>query len=472
MRTDRQQEIIEIINSKVETENNNLNFANTQIDILDNAREPYLQAIYKIDADVFSEIEEVNTSMIDVQTKYQDRVNSGCRTDLYWRSTGIGTFSYPFGPGFAIANLFQYTCTKASPVGVGTTAGDYLTSVGLAYSTTPGLQADNLYGIKIYDEPYSQDVVNSYVGSFIGTVGAASTILTVMNPFYSGGLESIKVGQLVVCDKQGVFSTGFNEIVGIGTAIVDLTKTDPGITTNQSLVKTLTLKNFTGASATAPEPDNTFVNFTVLIDPDEIKNIGIPFGTNPYVPQTIKMMTSETIGTGVSIFYDNSGISSASKSWNQFLNGFQNPDDLRSGKIVTEPGVGADKIYYKVGFADKPYKGASPAVEGDTAFNYPGFEFPDEASVSALPSCASTITNAITAAESIRNSKEAQFSSGISTVNAKLDLSNQIRADLNELNIRIWAYRGQVGQASKNIDTYNQRTSVLGEDYVRKLING
>ena len=237
MRNDRQQEIIEIINSKIQTEDNNLNFANTQIDILDNAREPYLQAIYKIDADVFSEIEEVNTSMIDVQTKYQDRVNSGCRTDLYWRSTGIGTFAYPFGPGFAIANFFQYTCTKASPVGLGTTAGDYLTSAGLAYSTTPGLQADNLYGIKIYDEPYSQDVVNSYVGSFIGTVGAASTILTVMNPFYSGGLNLIKVGQLVVCDKQSLFSGGFNEIVGIGTAIVDLTKTDPGITTNKSLVK-------------------------------------------------------------------------------------------------------------------------------------------------------------------------------------------------------------------------------------------
>ena len=467
MRTDRQQEIIEIISSKAETENNNLNFANTQIDILDNAREPYLQAIYKIDADVFSEIEEVNTTILDVQTKYQDRINSGCTTDLYWRLTGIG--SVGFGTGIFFNS---YTCTKVNPVGYGTTAGNYLTSAGTAYSTAPGLQADNHYGIKIYDEPYSQDVVNSYVGSFIGTVGAASTILTVMNPFYSGGLDSIKVGQLVVCDKQGLFSSGFNEIVGIGTAIVDLTKTDPGITTNQSLVKTLTLKNFTGASATAPEPDNTFVNFTVLIDPDEIKNIGIPFGTNPYVPQTIKMMTSETIGTGVSIFYDNSGISSASKSWNQFLNGFQDPDDLRSGKIVTEPGVGADKIYYKVGFADKPYKGASPAVEGDTAFNFPGFEFPDEASVSALPSCASTITNAITAAESIRNSKEAQFSSGISTVNAKLDLSNQIRADLNELNIRIWAYRGQVGQASKNIDTYNQRTSVLGEDYVRKLING
>ena len=467
MRTDRQQEIIEIINSKIETENNNLKFANKQIDILDNAREPYLQAIYKIDADVFSEIEEVNTTMIDVQSKYQDRINSGCTTDLYWRLTGIG--SVGFGTGIFFNS---YTCTKASPIGLGTTEGYYLTSTGTAYSTTPGLQADNLYGIKIYDEPYSQDVVNSYVGSFIGTVGAASTILTVMNPFYSGGLESIKVGQLVVCDKPGVFPSGSNEIVGIGTAIVDLTKTDPGITTNQSLVKTLTLKNFTGASATAPESDNTFVNFTVLIDPDEIKDIGLPFGSNPYVPQTIKMMTSETIGTGVSAFYDNSGISSASKSWNQFLNGLQNPDDLRSGKIVTEPQVGADKIYYKVGFADKPYKGGSPAVEGDTAFNFPGFEFPDEASVSALPSCASTITSAITNAESVRDAKEAQFSSGISTVNIKLELSNQIRSDLNELNIRIWGYRGQIGQVSSNINTYNKRTAVLGEDYVSKLING
>ena len=89
MRTDRQQEIIEIISSKAENENNTLNFANTQIGVLDNAREPYLQAIYKIDADVFSEIEEVNTTILDVQTKYQDRINSGCTTDLYWRLTGI-----------------------------------------------------------------------------------------------------------------------------------------------------------------------------------------------------------------------------------------------------------------------------------------------------------------------------------------------------------------------------------------------
>jgi hypothetical protein len=467
MRTDRQQEIIEIINSKIETENNNLKFANKQIDILDNAREPYLQAIYKIDSDVFSEIEAVNTTMIDVQSKYQDRVNSGCRTDLYWRFTGIGTVGFGTGISFN-----SYTCTKASPVGLGTTAGDYLTSAGVAYSTTPGLQEDNLYGIKIYDEPYSQDVVNSYVGSFIGTVGAASTVLTVMNPLYSGGLDSIKIGQLVVCDKQGVFPSGSNEIVGIGTAIANLTNTDPGITTNKSLVKTLILKDSTAAGAYAPESDNTFVNFTVLIDPDEIKDVGIPFGSNPYVPQTIKMMTSETIGTGVSVFYDNSGISSASKSWNQFLNGLQDPDDLRSGKIVTEPQVGADKIYYKVGFADKPYKGGSPAVEGDTAFNFPGFEFPDEASVSALPSCASTITSAITNAESVRDAKEAQFSSGISTVNIKLELSNQIRADLNELNIRIWGYRGQIGQVSSNINTYNQRTAALGKDYVSKLING
>ena len=467
MRNDRQQEIIEIINSKIQTEDNNLNFANTQIDILDNAREPYLQAIYKIDADVFSEIEEVNTTILDVQTKYQDRINSGCTTDLYWRLTGIG--SVGFGTGIFFNS---YTCTKVNPVGYGTTAGYYLTSAGTAYSTTPGLQEDNFYGIKIYDEPYAQDVVNSYVGSFIGTVGAASTVLTVMNPFYSGGLNSIKVGQLVVCDKQSLFSGGFNEIVGIGTAIVDLTKTDPGITTNKSLVKTLILKNFTILGASAPEPDNTFVNFTVLIDPDEIKDVGIPFGTNPYVPQTIRMMVSETVGTGVSVVYDNSGISSASKSWNQFLSGLQDPDDLRSGKIVTEPQVGADKIYYTIGFVDKPYKGASPAVEGDTAFNFPGFEFPNEASVSALPSCSSAINNAITTAESVRNAKEAQFSSGISTVNAKLDLSNQIRADLNELNIRIWGYRAQIGQATKNIDTYKQRTAILGEDYVGQLING
>ena len=57
MYTSRQQEIIKILNTKIETENHNLKFARKQIDILDNARDPYVQALYTIDAKLFSEIE-------------------------------------------------------------------------------------------------------------------------------------------------------------------------------------------------------------------------------------------------------------------------------------------------------------------------------------------------------------------------------------------------------------------------------
>lgn len=472
MYTSRQQEIIKILNTKIETENHNLKFARKQIDILDNARDPYVQALYTIDAKLFSEIEPVNLTLTDVQTKYQNRINSGCRTDLIWARSGIGT-TVGISTGDPNIQYERYVCTKINPtVGLGTTAVFFLTSTGIAYSSIPGLQSDNLYGLKIYDEPYSQDILNSYVGSFIGTVGTASTVLAVMNPLNSGGLSGLKVGQIVVCDKQYVFSGESNEIIGIGTSIVNLSVIDSGISTTRSVVSTLILKNPTILGATAPESNGSFVTFTVLIDPDEIINVGIPFGSSPYVPQTIKMMTTESVGTGVSIFLDNFGISSASRSWNQFLNGFQDPDDLRSGKIVTEPSVGAGKIYYTLGFADKPLKNGSPAVVGDIAYNYPNDEYSDQATLSALPSCSSTINTDITTTESIRDSKKAEFTSGISTFNTKISIANEIRSDLNEINIRIWAYRGQIDKASSNVNTYNERVAIFGQDYISKLING
>ena len=48
--------------------------------------------------------------------------------------------------------------------------------------------------------------------------------------------------------------------------------------------------------------------------------------TNPYVDQSIEIMSYNRAGMGVSIKYDNSGISSGTRSWNKFLDGLPDPE--------------------------------------------------------------------------------------------------------------------------------------------------
>ena len=478
MQTSITEQIVTIVNTKIKNETDGLNFAKTQIEILDNAKTPYMQAITKIDSNLFEEIQNVNLTLGDVKIRYQDRINVGCRTDMFWRLSGIST-------NIMSGYVYNFVCTKITPngypptivdeyskliLGAGSTAVQYLTPTGLATASNNliGLQDDNYHALKIYDEPYSRDVVNSYVGSFIGTVGAASTVLTVMNPLVSGGLGGITPGQIIVSSKQFVFPTNSNQIVGIGTTFANLSRVDPGIATNRTLVNTLILKDPTILPAKNPEDDGSFVTFTVLIDPNQIINVGIPFGTSPYTPQTINIMTQDNIGTGVSVFYDNTGISSASKSWNQFLNGFQDPDDLRVGEVVVEPSVGSGKIYYPLGFDYKPMLNGSTAIEGDTAINDLSST---QATVQSLPACSAGITSALNTSILVRDSAETNFSAGISTFNTKLEITNIIRKDLNDINIRIWGYRGQIGSATANLETYNQTVGTLNEDYVNELLN-
>jgi len=48
--------------------------------------------------------------------------------------------------------------------------------------------------------------------------------------------------------------------------------------------------------------------------------------------------------------------------------------------------------------------------------------------------------------------KEAEFSSGISTFTNKINLTNSIREDVGELNLRIWAYRMQIGKDTRKYE--------------------
>ena len=463
--TSRTFDITEIVNEKSVQQQQTIEFSKQQIVVLDDAKEPYNAAITNIDTSLYQDIEDVNNTIVAVSSAYQARIDAGCRSDLFWAQTGFTTDP---------VDTWTYECVKISYVGYPTsyTLGIGSTSIGAPIPAQYGYETDNLHGIKKYDEPYFEDLLDTYVGSGIGTIGVGTTELYILAPINSSGIQGLQVGQLVQSSKEVVFTGNVNTIVGIGTTTVDLSGiTELGITTNKSTINVLTLEDASIGSALAPEDDNSFVTFTVLISPDDLPDdYAIPFGSGAYTPQTVSIMSSETIGSATSIAYVNDGNPNISQQWNKFLNGFVNPDDL--SVIVTPPNVGAGIQHYRVGFTSAPTELTVPATEGqvvvtDTPLGTPsspvGF-----ATLAACPTEEAALTTAIAA----RDAKESEFSSGISTFNAKIDLANAIREDVAELNLRIWAYRMQIGEAQENLVKYGEFSALINDPANKDLIDG
>lgn len=473
MASNNSQKISDIIDNKIALQNQSSDFAREQITVLDDARTPYQSAVLRIDKSLFEDITDINNKLVDVQNAYNDRVSAGCRTDMFWVQTGFttGSVSPP------VSETYTYKCFKLSPVGYNTTS---LNIVGLGTTSslsTFGYQIDNLYGIKIYDEPYFDDIFSTYVGSSIGTVGAASTILYLWTPILSAGI-ALTVGQLVTSSKPLMFSGTSNKIVGVGTTMANISGIDTvGIGTTQSLINFVLLQNPTLLSASAPESDGSYVSFTILDDPANITDqYALDFGKSPYVQQTVKMMDSTTVGTGRSIAYDNSGNPNVTRQWNQFLLGFQNPDSSK-GNLVQEPVVGAGKIYNTVGFTSAPavYSGGSfdhYAVEGETITTTLEFGAPLSPIVNEVLSSCPTQETALTNKITIANNAKTSFASSLSAFQSKVELSNLIREDLGDLNIRIWGYRTQIGKAKENKSKYEAVKAQVNDPEFNDLING
>jgi hypothetical protein len=465
--------IIEDIKKKVEEKNTNIDFFRDQIISVDAEKGQYDTAINILDNDLLFKIDEVNNTLYDVQTAYQDRINVGCRTDLFWRFVGFSTGLF--------SNTFTLRCTKLSlpayqdvgdePVGTGDTSyGNILSyydgtdQIDFSLKNLLGWIDDNLHGIKYYDEPITEDIGNTTVGSFIGTVGTATTSLTVMVPFDSGIGDLFKVDQLVISGKEGVFPQSSNRIVGIETGLADLSEVSVGIGT--TVVNVLILDDITISNASAPEPDGSFVTFTVLDDPSNISNVSeytLPFEKNPFSPQTIGIINPNNVGIGRSIGYDNSGNLSNPQSWKP-ENAIQGVEDVPD---VVEPSVGAGKIYYKVGFNQRPINPDTelPAVEGETIS-----AFTLGTLYEALPSCPTQETN-LTNAINIRNAKEAEFASELSDFNILLQASSALRNERDIFNSRIWGLRQSIGGEIDEIDRYSALETYIESSTVNNIIN-
>jgi hypothetical protein len=456
------------ISEKKQQKLDNIEYFKEQILITDALKEDYDNAVKSIDTDLLNDITTVNNTLIGVQSSYQDRIDAGCRTDLFWRVVGFDT------------NTGDYSLivTKLSIVGYGTSVAFLNSSGGITTYADgiieiPGVEGDNLHAIKYYDEPYMKDIGDTTIGSFIGIVGTASTILTVMSQSSEELISTFDVGNLIISSKDGVFSGDSNKIVGFGTTTVTGITTTVmeevvGIATTSFDTYTIILETPTVGFSSLPESDGSYTDFTVVTDPDTFDQTKtrfkyqVKFGKNPFSPQTIGIMDSNTIGIGTFIEYDNSAKPPATQSWKPELEGVE-----KNGEKIKAPKVGAGRIYNIVGFSSEPTYLGSPQSEGATVITslLTGLY-----TLISPPGGCTAIESALTSAISARNNAESALSSGSNCIQTKVDAANALRKERAEYSLKIWGLRQTIGGESEGIDQYEALETYI--DNTEGTING
>ena len=495
------------------------NQAKLKITVIDNNKIPYDESIKNVDRNLQNIIVETNDTLEKVRDEYQKRIDDqNCRSDLFWRVTGISSDptsgeasvicvctklspTYPklensgtnppmrdtgedddsgddiLEPaiGFSTGSLMWYTGPVT--VGGGITAGitviqmgdgDPLVSAGSSFDAY--LEPDNLHGLLLYREPYDRDVFDFFVATGIGSIVQGSTQLTLITPNIDIG---IKTGMVVTPSSINVFaSSQGNIVVGVSSTTMDLRPYSDILSVGSTSiysVPVITLQDPAIANAFAPDSDGNYSYFDFSKDPDLISDeFAIDPKVSPYAPQTISLLGNSDFGNGVKIKYINNGVSPASQEWNKFLEGFPDPDLLPDDIVdVEEPKVGAGKIYYAVGFDQKPILlGGGNASEGDVR-TFDGQVGYAQQAYASLSSCNDTAVNA---AISARNTAEAALS-GSNSFPEKITLVNKVRTKRNELNIAIWAYRTHIGNSENELTANGDFMSQMNSSAYKNLMN-
>ncbi len=469
--------------------------------IIDNDKLPYDQAIYKLDKDLFDQCNEVNKAFGVVETAYNDRLDSGCRSDLFWRVTDIDITQTPIEYNLVCTKLSGggYTeLTKGGVVGLGSTVAFLETNGGITtYPCNPrrerisgrseasyfGFDPRNYYGIKYYHEPYSDDIGNTLVGSFIGTITQGQSTLTIMNPVGAGLSEELAIGQII--DPQNVASvfSGVTKIAGITTGLTDLRNIESlvGIADTLSWVNIITVDNTALTTLIAPQDDGTYPSFDILKDPDNIVETGrqkysFPKEANPFLPQTVGIMQTANIGIGISIALDNSGYPTAAMAWDPNLEGFiveYSSNGIALAGPVEAPKVGSGRCFWKEGFSSFPRASAgsaTAAVEGATLT----VDADDIGSMyGSLSACSTALETAITDAIGIASAKETTLRAANETTNTtKEEGLNALRAERNDdYSLPIWGMRCGIGAENEIVDRLQTLQAHLDDITIRDVID-
>ena len=257
-----QQESIDQLYEQLKEREEALQFYLERITVLDLKKRPHESMVETVDKDVVKLIDVANNRIIDKLNAYQDRIDSPCRTDLFWRVVGIRSDTVQTKGGDRERLFYDLECTKLSPNGYrnivlfnpdrpwnrfyrshlrsryglnfdyddGTTL-QRITPTGIEKSPTSerfAMEKENFFGAKFFDQPLTHDVFDSFVGDFTGIVGAGSTVITSINSqFFIPGAGIGTAGNFIRCKKAGVIGLNADStatIVGIGTTAGSLAR--------------------------------------------------------------------------------------------------------------------------------------------------------------------------------------------------------------------------------------------------------
>jgi hypothetical protein len=436
---------------------------------LDGSKIPYDESIQKIDLDIANSFGSINSGINSVKDSYQNRINVGCRTDMFWRVVGATT------------NTYTVTVTKLSEVGYGNIVGFGTTTItafnGSGFTTyfandTFGFTTQNYYGVKYYDTPVTKDIEDTFVTSFIGTIGLGSSVLTVLSPVGSSSTISIRSGQFVQSSKSNVLPSSSN-IVGIyQTTTTPVSSLGIASTT---LVTALTLDTVAIGNASAPESDGSFVTFTILKSTDQFQYDLTTYEElsvkNPSSPQTIGVLDTQTLGVGVSIAYSNAGGYPYAQTWYPDLEDLGDPDDPEIPPTL-EPNVGPGVAYYKVGFTYYPvaFSGTATTARASLGFTTTVTVAQLSGITTTFGSTCPTQDAQITSALSTLSGIQTSFNNDINNLNLKISAANALRRERESIQLSIWNSRQEI--ANNNIELINidETLSYLGISTITNLL--
>jgi hypothetical protein len=372
---------------------------------------------------------------------------------VFWRVTGIA------------GTVYSLVATRLSLAGYAGTLPNvqYFNGVGITtYDNfdTFGFNSEPAYGSKYYDEPLTEDLEDTFVTSFTGIIGLGSSELITLSPVGSSSTIGISTvsGQLVTSSKQDVLSSSSN-IIGIGTTA--LSRSILGISTGTQ-VTVLILDSLAVGVASAPESDGSYVTFTVLSSTSDLdfEYYDSLSEKDPSIPQTIGIMTSGSLGIGVSLKYDNSGFQPNVIAWNPDAFDEEDPSTF-------EPEVGAGNFYFPVGFSSYPITLSGQRVSVGFVTTINNTQFVGILSTSSpCPTQETNLTNAINEL----NTAKSDIASGISTLNYKIDVANTFREQRKEIQSQIWSSRQQVASYRADIINFDKALNYLGVSTVTDII--
>ena len=508
----------------------NVNHMIDELILADGEKLLYDRGIIALEAEVLKQIEVVNKKIQKVVKAYKARIEDDCKSDLFWRVAEVD-----LGAGAGGKDLVTLECDRlklnydvfdtviessgslyrggsgVDGVGIGSTVAfvgstgivtyypvdksygnelvdeNYLTAnVNFINDHKFGIETKNKFGLKIYSEPFDKDIGDTLVSEFIGICTAGFKEVIVMEDFIGIG-NTIGAGQLIVCDKPGVIFTS-TKVVGIGTTVFNLRKFNiPGISTstNTTTVGIVSISVACGAGVSAPDDeDGNFVNFRILNDPPDInfddgrKRYDLPFDQDPFTEQTISIATTSTIGTGVSVFLDNSGDPNNTRSWDKNMKDF--PVDVGGLK---EPEVGAGKALYRDGFDHAPIDSSGNRVqEGDTRTVLVnagvGTDLSNPRTASniittlheSLSSCSTAANDAIDDAIAAADAAETVLNGKNSENLELLEASNALRAERNQIQLGIHGMRRVLYNLNEELDRFKSLQKKLKNKNVSEIV--